>query len=122
MVDSVIKLIASIFIFVFVLFLTYYTTKFVSKIQRKRTVNGNIAIIEAQKLSATKDLYIVRIGQEYYALATGKDTVSVIDKLDSSGLILPEENPTDDENGHSGGTESFEKLLEKFKIKKQDKE
>ena len=122
MVDSVIKLIASIFIFAFVLFLTYYTTKFVSKIQRKRMINGNIAIIEAQKLSATKDLYIVKIGQEYYALATGKDTVSVIDKLDSSGLILPEENPTDDENGRSGGTESFEKLLEKFKIKKQDKE
>ena len=85
-------------------------------------VNGNIAIIEAQKLSATKDLYIVRIGQEYYALATGKDTVNVIGKLDSSGLVLPEESPTDDENGQSGGIESFEKILEKFKIKKQDKE
>ncbi len=122
MVDNIIKLIASILIFVIVLFLTYYTTRFVSKIQRNRMDNGNIAIIESQKLSATKDLYIVKIGQEYFALATGKDTVSVIGKLDSSGLVLPEENPTADGNGQSGGSESFEKILEKFKIKKQDKE
>ena len=122
MIDSIIKLIASIFIFAFVLFLTYYATRFIAKIQKKSMVNGNIAVIEAQKLSATKDLYIVRIGQEYYALATGKDTVSVIGKLDSSGLVLPEESPTDDINGQGGVTESFEKLFEKFKIKKQDKE
>lgn len=122
MIDSVIKLIASIFIFAFVLFLTYFTTRFIAKIQKKSMVNGNIVVIEAQKLSATKDLYIVRIGQEYYALATGKDTVNVIGKLDSSGLVLPEDSPTDDTNGQGGVTESFEKLFEKFKIKKQDKE
>ena len=122
MADNIIKLIVSILIFAFVLFLTYYTTRFVSKVQKNRMTNGNIAVIEAQKLSATKDLYIVKIGQEYFALATGKDTVSVIGKLDSSGLILPEENPSTDGKGQGGGTESFEKLLEKFKIKKQDKE
>ncbi len=122
MVDSIVKLIVSIVIFAFVLFLTYYTTRFVSKIQRNKMVHGNIAIIESQKLSATKDLYIVRIGGEYFALASGKDTVNLIGKVDSSGLILPEENPQTDEKDQSGGSESFEKLLEKFKIKKQDKE
>lgn len=122
MADNIVKLIASIFIFALVLFLTYYTTRFVSKIQKNRMINGNIAVIETQKLSATKDLYIVKIGQEYFALATGKDTVSVIGKLDSSGLVLPEENPTTDAGNQGGGSESFEKLLEKFKIKKQDKE
>ena len=121
MADNIIKLIVSVFIFVFVLVLTYYTTRFVSKIQKNRMASGNIAIIEAQKLSATKDLYIVKIGQEYFALATSKDTVSVIGKLDSSGLILPQENPTSDDSSPTGGSESFEKLLEKFKIKKQDK-
>lgn len=119
--DSFGKLIVSIFIFVFVLFLTYFTTKYVSKLQKTKMTNGNISIIESQKLSAYKDLYIVKIGQEYYALATGKDTVNVIGKLDSSGLTLPEENPETD-GSHGGGSQTFEHVLEKLRIKKQDKE
>ena len=119
--DNFIKLVVSVLIFVFVLFLTYITTKYVAKIQNVRMSSSNISIVESQKLSANKGLYIVKIGQEYYALATGKDTVNVIGKLDSSGLNLPEENPSADGN-HGGGAESFERILEKFKLKKQDKE
>lgn len=118
--DSFGKLIVSILIFVFVLFLTYFTTRYVSKLQKTKMANGNITVIESQKLSAYKDLYIVKFGQEYYALATGKDTVNVIGKLDSSGLVLPEENPETNGN-HLNGSESFERILEKLRIKKQDK-
>ena len=119
--DNFLKLIVSVFIFALVLFLTYYTTRYVAKIQNVRMASSNISIVESQRLSANKGLYIVKIGQEYYALATGKDTVNVIGKLDSSGLKLPEENPSTD-GGHGGGSDSFERILEKFKIKKQDKE
>ena len=121
MADNILKLIASLFIFICVLALTYFTTRYIGKLQNIRTTKGNISIIEGQKLSANKGLYIVKIGQEYYALATGKDTVNVIGKLDSSGLLLPEENPESGKN-MSSSSESFEKILEKFKIKKQDKE
>lgn len=119
--DNFIKLIVSLLIFAIVLFLTYFTTKYVARIQNVRMASSNITIIESQRLSANKGLYIVKIGEEYYALATGKDTVNVIGKLDSSGLKLPEENPSAD-GSHGGGSDSFEHILEKFKIKKQTKE
>lgn len=119
--DGFIKLIVSILIFVFVLFITHATTKYIAKLQKTGMYGENISVIEVQRLSNTKNLYIVKIGQEYYALATGKDTVSVIGKLDSSGLILPEENPVSDNSKHNSYTESFANVLEKFK-RKHDKE
>lgn len=114
--DSFIKLMVSILIFAFVLLLTRFTTKYIAKLQKVRMTGENISVIETQRLSNTKSLYIVKIGQEYFALAAGKDTVSVIGKLDSSGLNLPVENPDSPETG-----DSFGRILEKFK-KKQDKE
>ena len=118
--NGYVKLILSIVIFIAVLLLTHYTTKYIAKLQKIGMRGENISIIESQRLSNTKNLYIVKIGQEYYALATGKDTVSVIGKLDSQGLILPQENP-DTEKTETGITNSFSNVLEKIR-RKQDKE
>ena len=119
--DGFIKLLVSILIFVFVLLLTQVTTKYIAKLQKKGMHGKNISIIETQRLSNTKSLHIVKIGQEYYAIAAGKDTINVVGKLDSSGLELPEENPESNPDESKSYTESFAHLLEKFK-KKQDKE
>lgn len=121
MFEDFLKLLASLLIFAGVLALTYFTTRYIAKLQRTRLTDGNISVIECQQLAANKNLYLVKIGEEYYALATGKDTVSVIGKVDSSGLILPEENPATDETTGER-KESFQQVLERFKLKKQDKE
>ena len=115
--DGALKLIASILIFVFVLVLTRITTLYIAKIQRVGMAGNNIKVIETQRLSNTKCLHIVKIGDEYFALASGKDTVTFISKLDSQGLNLPLENL-------EGGDKQpliFANILEKFK-KNQDKE
>ena len=116
--EGAIKLIVSILIFVFVLVLTRITTVYIAKLQRTGMVGNNITIIETQRLSNTKSLHIVKIGEEYFALATGKDTVTFISKIDSQGLNMPLEN-LNEEGGST--TTSFASLLEKFK-KRQDKE
>lgn len=118
MTDGIIKLIVSILIFVFVLVLTRITTVYIAKLQRTGMMGDNISVIETQRLSNTKCLHIVKIGDEYFALATGKDTVTFICKLDSQGLKLPLEDP----NGESSKTSiPFASILEKFR-NKQDKE
>lgn len=116
--DGVIKLIVSILIFVFVLILTRVTTVYVAKLQRTGMVGANITVIETQRLSNTTNLHIVKIGEEYFALATGKDTVTLISKIDSQGLKLPLENLETEETKISM---TFANVLEKFR-KKQDKE
>lgn len=115
--DSALKLIASILIFVFVLVLTRITTLYIAKLQRTGMVGDNIKVIETQRLSNTKNLHIVKIGEEYFALASCKDTVTFISKIDSQGLKLPLENLEDGEKQPL----IFANILEKFK-KNQDKE
>ena len=116
--DAFIKLVASILIFVFVLVLTRITTVYIAKLQKTGMAGNNITVIETQRLSNTKYLHIVKIGEEYFALASGKDTVSFISKIDSQGLNLPLENLAA-EGGATPNT--FANVLEKFK-KKKDKE
>ena len=118
MTDGIIKLIVSILIFVFVLVLTRITTVYIAKLQRTGMVGDNITVIETQRLSNTKCLHIVKIGEEYFALATGKDTVTFISKLDSQGLKFPLEDPNGEGNKASI---PFASILEKFR-NKQDKE
>lgn len=118
MTDSIIKLIVSILIFVFVLVLTRIATVYIAKLQKTGMVGDNITVIETQRLSNTKCLHIVKIGEEYFALASGKDTVTFISKLDSQGLKLPLEDP----NGQNSKVSvPFASMLEKFR-NKQDKE
>ncbi len=121
MFEDFLKLLVSLLIFAGVLALTYFTTRYIAKLQRTRYTDGNISVVECQSLAANKNLYLVKIGEEYYTLATGKDTVSVIGKVDSSGLKLPEENPEADAEKRDH-KESFQQMLERFKLKKQDKE
>ena len=121
MFEDFLKLLAALLIFAGVLALTYFTTRYIAKIQRTRFLGSNISVLESQQLAVNKTLYLVKIGGEYYALAGGKDTVNVIGKVDSSGLRLPEENPDTDMEA-STHKESFQQVLERFKLKKQDKE
>ena len=118
--EGFLRLIVLLIIFIFVLFITKWTTRYIANIQGVRMHKGNISVIEGQKLGANKNIYIVKIGEDYYGLVAGKDNVSVIDKLDSSKLNLPGEDPgvNDGKTNISG---NFEHILEKFKTKKQDK-
>ena len=118
MLNGILKLIVSILIFVFVLVLTRITTVYIAKLQRSGMAGENITVIETQRLSNTKCLHIVKIGEEYFALASGKDTVTFISKLDSQGLKLPLEDPNAEEQKVSV---PFANILEKFR-NKQDKE
>ena len=116
--DGFLKLFVSILIFVFVLVLTRITTVYIAKLQRTGMVGDNISVIETQRLSNTKYLHIVKIGEEYFALASGKDSVTLISKLDSQGLKLPLEDPNAETEKSAV---PFANILEKFR-KKQDKE
>ena len=90
--ESVLKLITLLIIFAIVLFITYYVTVWIGNFQKKKYSHGNIQIIEVQQVGNNKYIYVARIGNEYFALSSGKDNLSVISKLEAEGLILPDEN------------------------------
>lgn len=84
--SSFAQLITLLIVFVFVLALTYYATKWMAKIQKSQFRNPNIEVIETFRLSNTKYIQIVKLGEKYVAIAVGKDTVTFLTELDESQL------------------------------------
>lgn len=115
---SFVNILSLLLIFVLVLVMAYFSTKFVAKIQANNVNNkSNIKIIESFRLGNNKFIAIVKIGGDYYAIALGKEEVTFIDKLDSTGLNLSREGTSYNGDG-IGGSNSFKDILSQFKNKK----
>jgi flagellar protein FliO/FliZ len=82
------ELASVVLIFIFVLALTYFTTRFVAGYQKTRLINGNIQVLEVQRISNGKYIQIVRIGKKYFAIAVCKDTVTCLGELDGDDLSV----------------------------------
>ncbi len=109
--DSFLQLITLIIIFAFVLGITWFTTRWIANYQKGTVGKGNIEVIEVRRLTSTKAIEIVRIGDAYYALAIGKDEINLICKLNEDELKFNEPQPI-------VTADSFKELFEKVKKKK----
>ncbi|MCR4834445.1 MAG: flagellar biosynthetic protein FliO [Butyrivibrio sp.] len=105
--NTYLQFITMLIIFVVVLVATYFFTKWMADFQKDKTASGNIEVIETARISTTKYIQIVRIGQKYMAIAVGKDEVTSLCEISKEDLVFKEE-----------GTEEnlkFKDILEKFK-------
>lgn len=89
--ESIGQLICVILLFLLVLFLAYLAARITGSFQSNMmNKHSNIKVIEVFRLSNNKLIEIVRIGEHYYALAVGKDNVSLIAQLDKDEIIQPD--------------------------------
>lgn len=116
---SFLRFLSLIFVFIVVLAVTYYVTRWVGNFQKERYTKGNIQIIEARQIGQNKFIYVAKIGNDYFALSSGKENFSVIGKIDEAGLTLPEESKESDTNKLH---EPFLAVLQKVKNAKKPKE
>ena len=91
-IDTTAQFLTVVFIFIFVLALTYATTKWIANYQKGKNVNNNVEIIEVSKITANKYIEIVRCGEKYLAIAVCKDTVTMLCELSKEQLSLDDEN------------------------------
>ena len=111
---SILSIISLILIFVVVLAMAYFASKFAAKYQ-SNVLNGksNIKIIESFRIGTNKLIVIAKIEDNYYALGVGKDEITLIDKLDHVG------NESDDSSLNASDKKvDFKEILSK--IKKND--
>ncbi|MBE5874854.1 MAG: hypothetical protein E7287_10705 [Lachnospiraceae bacterium] len=108
--SSYAQFITVLVVFVIVLGITAWTTKWIANYQKKQAVNCNIQLLEAARLGNNKYIQIVRVGDTYMVLAVCKDTVTML------GEISPEQLK---ETGDSKDT-GFKQLLEKMMHKDSD--
>lgn len=109
--NSYVQFIAILIIFVAVLAITAYSTRWIANYQKKQGLSGNIELLEAARLGNNKYVQIVRIGEKYLALAVCKDTVTVMCEIPKEELkeVAPQ-----------AFSESFKGILEKVTLKQKN--
>lgn len=105
-VSSVSQLLTVLLIFIFVLVLTYWTTRFAGNYKKQQMTGRNIQVMETVGISASKYLQIIKIGSKYFVIGISKDTITYLCEINGEEL---------DFSNSSGAGESFKSILEKLK-------
>lgn len=84
--DSYAQFITVLVVFIVVLGVTAYVTKWIANYQKHQNVNRNIEVIETTRLDNNKWIQIVRVGETYKVLAVCKDTVTLLGEVPKDEL------------------------------------
>ncbi|MBQ3545072.1 MAG: flagellar biosynthetic protein FliO [Lachnospiraceae bacterium] len=105
--NSVVQLITLIIIFCLILFLCYWTTRFIGGYQKSALKSTNFEVIEAFRISNTKFIQIIRIGEKYLVISVCKDSINLLTELSKDEVVIQEKKEDI----------SFSKILEKVNYK-----
>ena len=113
--DSFVQLITVLVIFIFVLIITYFTTRWMAGIQKGRSFNKNLRIIETISAGNNKMISIVQAGEKYLVVSIGKDEVHYLTGLKQEELKdLSFMNPDNQNDKQDPFAEIFGRLKEKY--------
>ena len=113
--DSFVQLITVLVIFIFVLIITYFTTRWMAGIQKGRSFNKNLRIIETISAGNNKMISIVQAGEKYLVVSIGKDEVHYLTELKQEELKdLSFMNPDNQYDKQDPFAEIFGRLKEKY--------
>jgi flagellar protein FliO/FliZ len=111
--ESFLQLIGTLLIFVFVLAITYLTTRWMGGYQKAHSNNRNLEIVETIRVGNNKMISIIAAGKKYLVVSVGKDEVHLLCELTEEELReLPETT-----EAVKSGQESFQEILGRMKEK-----
>ena len=84
--DSYAQFITVLLIFVAVLAVTAWVTKWIAGYQKKQGVESNIEIRETVRIANNKYIQLIRVGETYFAVAVCKDTVTTLGEIPAEQL------------------------------------
>ena len=111
--ESVVQLITVTIIFVFVLALTYFATRYIGNYQKSKLAGSNIQVLETMRISNSKYLQIIKAGEKHFVIAVCKDTITYLCDLNAEDLVFKNTST-------EFKTENFKAILEKFKKDKPE--
>jgi flagellar protein FliO/FliZ len=101
------QLIGLVFLLIIILIAAYYTSRYIAGLKMGQLKKSNFQVIDSYRISATKVLQIIKVGNRYLLLAIGKDTISLLTELDEAEVMLREFPQVE--------RLSFKQILDKFK-------
>lgn len=111
--DSLFQLIGVSILFIIILVITYYTTKFVGGAKLGMTKNSNFKVIETFKITQNKYLQLIQIGTRYFVISISKDDIRFLTELNENEIKQQDETKPPKSNF----TELFNSVLKKQKEK-----
>lgn len=112
-INSIAQFLTVLLIFIGVLALTYFTTRWIASYQKGKMLSGNIRVLETFKITQNKYIQVVCVGEHYYAIAISKDTITLLGELKEEEIHIPDDTGMPQMD--------FKQLLDnakKFKFKK----
>ncbi len=111
---SFFQLIGILLIFLFVLVITYFTTRWIAGYQQGMMKNRNVQIVETFRVTNNKFIQIIQIGQKYLVISVCKDTINVLTELTENELTW---KPSEEEFQGVKMNETFQDVLNRLKDK-----
>ena len=111
---SIYQFIVVLVIFIGVLVLTGFATKWIASYMHNQNFNSNsnFEVIDAFNLSPNHRLQIIKVGKErYYVIALGKETTTLLGEISKEELKEISSNATTKRD--------FNDILKKFNLNKQ---
>ena len=109
--DTVLRFITVLLVFVFVLVITYFTTRFIGNYQKNTMSGGTIKLLEGIRLNNSTYIQIVRVAGRIIVLAVSKDNVSSIAEL----TLEEYEKALEENSDNANNNDAFQTLLDKAK-------
>lgn len=107
-INSFVQFLTVLILFLFVLVITYITTRYIAGIEKNKLITGNMELIETLRISNNKYLQIIKVGGKYLCVAVCKDTVTMLVELEEEEIRMVE-SPSPNIN--------FQNIFEKVKKK-----
>lgn len=108
--DSIVQLFTIVLIFIFVLMLAYFATKFTAGIQKGRLEGANLEVLETLRVAPNKYVQVIRIGKKYFSYVLCKDTVTLLGEVAEDDFSEIKKMGTGE-----AVSISFKDVLEKFR-------
>ncbi len=110
--ENIFQLIVVVAIFIGVLVLTYYATKWIAGYQRAMNVGRNFEIIEMQKVAGNHYVMLLKAGTDKYLIVgIGKEELTLLGELSADEVTITQPSTMDT----YGIKDSFKDILDRFK-------
>ena len=110
--ENIFQLVVVIAIFVGVLVITYYATKWIAGYQRAMNVGKNFEVIEIQKVAGNHYVMLLRAGSDrFIVVGVGKDELTLLGELSRDEVTLTDPTTV----GTYGTKESFTEIFDRLR-------
>ena len=110
------QLIGLIILCVLVVAASYFVTRFVGKKQIGMGKNTNFKVLDMYRISQTKCMQLIQVGERYFVIAVCKDSINFIAELQKEEI-----SHWPPESKNTGFSEIFSTLKERHKTNKDNK-